>query len=530
MAVPASTSARRRLRLAGLLLTSIIAAPAYAQSIPLDVGKLPSEDVISLAQGGVEKAVAALPAIMEDLLGRSGLPGAAVAVVHNGKTVFAQGYGLRESGKPDKVDTKTVFQIASLSKPIAATIAATQVTAGRVGWNDRVIQHLSSFALQDAYVTANCTIGDLYAHRSGLPQAAGDDLEDLGFDRATILKRLRLLSLDQFRTSYNYANFGITAGAEAVAAASGLTWEDLAQKALYEPLGMTATSSRYADFLARENRATLHSLENGHFEARYRRDADQQSPAGGVSSNVLDLAEWLKLILANGRYNGRELIAAAALQPAMRAQAFSAPAQTIASRSGFYGFGFNVSINANGRPDLSHSGAFVTGAGTNVQILPSANLAIVVLTNGAPKGVAESITATFFDIAQFGVPTRDWYALINPILNEMSKPVGDLVAKTPPATPAPAAPLDNYVGTYESPYFGPAHISKTRNGLVLTLGPSRIEMPMVHWDGNTFAVSPRSENAPFGSHSSVQFTMSDGKAKSLAINYLNNEGMAHWTR
>lgn len=505
-------------------------APASAQSIPLDVGPRPTEDVVPLVKGGVDKAVAALPALTQEILKRSGLPGAAVAVVHSGKTIFAQGYGVRELGKPDKVDTETVFQIASVSKPIAATIAAVEVTAGRVHWNDKIVQHLPGFALKDPYVTANCTIGDLYAHRSGLPGEAGDDLEDLGFERAAIIERLRLLSLDEFRTSYHYANFGITAGAEAVAHAAGMAWEDLAQKVLYEPLGMTATSSRYKDFLARENKATLHSLENGRFEARYKRDPDQQSPAGGVSSNVTDLAAWLKLILANGRYNGREMIAPDALLPAMRPQAFSAPAQSIASRSGFYGYGFNVSTNANGRTDVSHSGAFSTGAGTNVQILPSADLAIVVLSNGAPVGAVEAITATFLDIAQYGAPTRDWYALINPLFQAMSKPVGDLASETPPSKPAPSAPLDSFVGSYQNAYFGPAEISKTEKGLVLTIGPKRVELPMTHWNGNVFAVSPRNEDATYGSRSSVAFTLTENKVTALTINYLNANGQARWTR
>lgn len=522
--------------LAVLLLSSSLVAPAHAQSsparqdVPVTLGAIPPEDVIPLAPGGIEKALADLPATIEIIMKRSGLPGAAVAVVHGGRTVFAAGYGVRELGKPDKIQPDTVFQIASLSKPIAATIAATQVTQGRVKWDDKIAKHLPAFRLNDAYVTANGTVGDFYAHRSGLPRAAGDSLEDLGFDRKTILERLHLVPLDPFRTSYNYANFGITVGAEAVASATGQSWEDLARLALYEPLGMSSTSSRHVDFMARANRATLHSLENNRFEARFQRDPDPQSPAGGVSSSVVDLAEWLKMVLANGRHNGREIISPAALLPAMRAQAFSAPAGTIGSRSGFYGFGFNVSVNANGRPDMSHSGAFATGAGTNLQILPSADLAIVVLTNGSPVGAAEAITSSFLETAQFGSPTRDWYALFNPRLLETSAPVGDLVGKAAPAAAVPPAPLATYVGTYESPYFGQARISQDGSGLVLHLGPTSIAMPMTHWDGSSFAIAPRSENAPYGSRSSVRFTLADSKVTAFTVDYLNVEGLATWTR
>ncbi len=184
----------------------------------------------------------------------------------------------------------------------------------------------------------------------------------------------------------------------------------------------------------------------GRFEPLYQRNADQQSPAGGVSSNVTDLAEWLKLLLADGRYRGRELISPAALLPALRAQSFSAPAGAIGMRSGFYGYGFGVSVNANGRPGIGHSGAFVLGAGTTVQILPSADLAIVVLTNGGPVGAAETISSAFMDIAQYGTVTRDWYTLLHPLLMHNYDPVGDLVGKAAPAAPAAARPLIRVCG------------------------------------------------------------------------------------
>ena len=94
------------------------------------------------------------------------------------------------------------------------------------------------------------TIGDLYSHRSGIPTTAGDDLEGIGFTREQIIDKLRLFPLNPFRVSYGYTNFGMTTGGEAVATAAGMSWEELSAKELYEPLGMTSTSSTYADFLS----------------------------------------------------------------------------------------------------------------------------------------------------------------------------------------------------------------------------------------------------------------------------------------
>ncbi|MCS0494806.1 serine hydrolase [Ancylobacter sp. MQZ15Z-1] len=509
--------------------------PARAQTaapdvIPLDLGPIPPDDVVPMAKGGVEKALAALPDMVGDIMGRSGVPGAAVAVVQGGRTVFLRGFGVRELGKPDPVDADTVFQIASLSKPIAGTVAAIEVTKGVVSWDDKVVKYLPAFSLASPYVTQNATIGDFYAHRTGLPLAAGDDLEDIGFDRAAILARLHLLPLDAFRISYHYANFGITTGAEAVARAAGRSWEDLADEALFAPLGMASTSYRHADFLKRANRATLHALVGGRFQPLYTRDADAQAPAGGVSSSASDLARWLTLLLARGSHNGEQMIAEAALLPAMSPQAFSGPGHALDTRSSFYGFGFGVGVNANGRTTASHSGAFTLGAATNVQILPSANLAIVVLTNAGPVGAAEAIAGQFMDIAQYGVATRDWFALLNPRLLHYYEPVGDLAGKSPQADAAPARALEDYVGTYQNAYFGRAEIVKQGDGLVFHVGPVNFALPMTHWDGDAFSLAPRTENAPDGSLSSLRFVVKDGKAVSFTVDYLDTNGLATWTR
>ena len=96
-------------------------------------------------------------------------------------------------------------------------MVAHQVGTGAIGWDTPIVSKLPWFALSDPAVTQMVTVGDMMSHRSGLPDHAGDQLEDLGYDRGYVLDRLRQLPLDPFRISYAYTNFGLTAGAEAVA-------------------------------------------------------------------------------------------------------------------------------------------------------------------------------------------------------------------------------------------------------------------------------------------------------------------------
>ncbi len=102
-------------------------------------------------------------------------------MVHD-QVVYAEGFGVREGGKPEKVDADTVFQLASVSKPIGATVVTALVSERKIAWDSKISDLAPTFAMYDPWATRDITIRDLYAHRSGLPAHAGDLLEDLGYD------------------------------------------------------------------------------------------------------------------------------------------------------------------------------------------------------------------------------------------------------------------------------------------------------------------------------------------------------------
>lgn len=494
-------------RLAAAILTLLVAGCGSESAKPAEPSDTrtvsippPLVPAMELRANAVEDAVAKLDGIADDLMRKSGIPGMAVAVVHGGKTVYAKGFGVKDVRSGDKIDPDTVFQLASLSKPLSATVVAHQVGTNAIGWDTPIVSKLPWFALSDPVVTQMVTVGDMFSHRSGLPDHAGDMLEDLGYDRRHVLERLRQLPLDPFRISYAYTNFGLTAGAEAVAVGAGKSWEDLADEVLWRPLGMTSTSYRFADYEARANRAIGHIHVDGRYEPRYVRDAQPQSPAGGVSSSVNDMTRWLTMVLANGG----QVVDSKALLPAVTPQIVSSPATEPAMRSGFYGYGFNVSTTSAARMELSHSGAFELGAGTNLVILPSAGVAIVALTNATPSGVPEALTARFADLVQFGEVREDWYKLYSDIFRQMEQPTGSLVGQKPPVSPAPAAPLASYVGTYNNDYWGPARITERDGTLHLALG-TKLDVPLKHWDGNAFSYTWVSENSPPGTISKATF-------------------------
>ncbi|MGW0366754.1 serine hydrolase [Streptomyces sp. NPDC002990] len=480
------------------------AAVLFATTAATAAPSPPPQPKPRITDAQVDRAVARLDGTVQDMMRSTGVPGVSVAVVHRDRVVHLKGFGVRSTGErapgtpaaPARpVGPDTVFQIASLSKPVSSTVVAGTLTdPGQ--WDRRTT--LPGFSLKDPWVTAHVTTADLFSHRSGLPDHAGDLLEDLGYDQSYVLDHLRLEPLTPFRASYAYTNFGLTAAAEAVARAKGTSWQKLAEDTLFKPAGMTRTSTEFSAFTRAADHAATHVKNpDGTWSPRFVRDPDAQAPAGGVSSTARDMSRWLRLQLAEGVLDGQRIVPADTLARTHQPEIVSQPPSGPAARTGFYGLGWNVSYDDAGRLRLSHSGAFELGANTNVTMLPLEELGIVVLTNGAPVGLADAVALDFFDFAEHGKTTADWLGLAGGLYaqaEEANRSTTDYAH--PPAGGKPARESSAYTGSYDNPYYGRLTVTADdKNALTLSLGPKPLRFPLTHYDGDTFSFETTGENA-----------------------------------
>ena len=486
-----------------------------------------------LDRAEVDAAVGQIDGWVDTVMDETGTPGMAVAVVYQDEVVYSKGFGVREVGSPETVDPDTVFMLASVSKPLASSVIAGPVGDGALAWDDPIAPELPGFGMADPWVTERVTYQDMLSHQSGLPGHAGDLLEDLGYDFQTIIERQSQQPLEPFRANYDYTNMGFSAAGEAVAAVEGTTWAELSEQVIYGPLGMDSTSSRFEDFENAPNHASGHVLvdpEAKTWEAKYTRDADNQAPAGGASSSVNDMAKWLRMQLAGGEFEGKQIVDAEALQVTHQAHFTNGPAQAPAARNSAYGLGWNVSVDDAGRAKLGHSGAFALGAGTNVTMLPGEDLGIVVLANAAANGASETIVSQFFDYVENGALTVDWGPFIAgrfEALMEEGRSATDYA--NPPAGAAAAQPASTYVGTYSSPYYGEMEIVAEGDELTLKIGKDlNLSYPLTHFDGDTFWYETSGENAvgPTG----VTFEVAGDQASAVTIEYLDTTGLGTFTR
>src|SRR6266480_5801273 len=203
----------------------------------------------SVASAAVNDQVAELDAFITRTLKEYQVPGAAVAVVRDGKVALVKGYGVRDVTKPGGVDENTIFQLASVTKTLTAAAAATVVDEGKLDWDKPIFNYLPEFVGYDPYMTRWLTERDLLAQRTGWPAYTGDQLDSFGYDRAEILQRLRFFKPRySLREVAQYSNPGFFVAGEVAARISKQSWNDLVKKHLNAQPTSRSDSSTTAGF------------------------------------------------------------------------------------------------------------------------------------------------------------------------------------------------------------------------------------------------------------------------------------------
>ncbi len=427
-------------------------------------------------------------------LERLATPGAAIAVVKDGKVLFAKGYGVRTLGDAARVDAHTLFQIASNTKAFTTAALAMLVDDGKLSWDDPVTKFLPGFELYDPYVTRELTVRDLVTHRSGLGLGAGDLLWfHSSYTRGEIAYRIRYAKpVSSFRSAYAYDNVLYIVAGEVVRAVAGQTWDDFVKQRIFTPLGMTETGTTIAFFTASPNAASPHGVDNGKLQVVPLDSADNIAPAGGIVSNVTDLAKWVLCRLDSGRYGGGRLFSERQAREMWAGQTIlpiaDPPPPLAALRPSFsqYGLGWRLR-DYQGRKLVTHTGG-LAGMTSQVTLVPAERLGIVILTNGESDLMA-ALTYRLLD-AFFRVRPTDWVsayaeaARLDRVHSDSILAAGragrDSLSK-------PSLALDRYAGRYRDDLYGDATITLENGTLVLRFSHSpAFTGDLEHWQYDTF--------------------------------------------
>ena len=443
------------------------------------------------------------------------VPGAAVAIVKDGRVVMAKGYGVCRSGESAPVTEHTLFRIASNTKAFTSAALAILVDQKRIGWDDPVVQHLPAFQMYDPYVTREMTIRDLLTHRSGLGLGAGDLMffppSDLPPEE--IVRRLRFIKpATSFRSTYAYDNLlYLVAGSIIPAVTNGQGWSDFVKARILTPLGMTDTVADTASFKAAKDIATPHNRLSGKLEPLPQENVDNNAPAGALVSSASDLAKWLIVQLNGGALEGNKRLFSAAqaremwnpvtILPIDEPGKESHPAFA-ETRPNFqaYGLGWNLR-DYRGKKLVGHTGT-LSGFVSRTLMAPDLKLGIVVLTNGEETGLHSAIANSVLD-HYLDVPETDWVAAYR------ARDARAQAEFKPPGRNTdtrPSLPLTAYAGRYRDPWYGDIRIEEHAGKLSIYFTHSAdLAGDLEHWQYDTFVA--RWKNRTLDADAYATFTL-----------------------
>jgi len=426
-------------------------------------------------------------------------PGLAIVVVKDGQVLFSKGYGVRELGKPEPVDTHTLFAIGSTTKAMTAALAAMLVEEGKLAWNDPVIKHLPWFQTADPYVTRELTVRDLLTHRGGFGNA-----DYLWYGQTTppreIFDRLRLLApAYSMRSSFVYQNVMYAVAGAVIEAAGGQPWEQMMRSRIFAPLGMTESIATAATLDAQPNVAKPHDIVGGQLRVIQNASVDGAAPAGSVWSSVHDMSKWMQMLLDGGKVGDKVLLLPATVTELFKPQA-------IVPREGFYpittrftkpnwttyGMGW-FQQDYRGRAVDMHTGS-IDGMVAIHGLIRAERLGVFVLANRDHTEVRHALMMDVFDRFTGGT-TRDWSAvlLMNATLAEGQ--AGERRKQQDAARvtgTSPALPLARYAGTYSDPLRGDIIVTLEGDRLRARYGTGYVG-PLEHWHYETFRATWEAE-------------------------------------
>ncbi|MDP9321426.1 MAG: beta-lactamase family protein [Chloroflexota bacterium] len=348
----------------------------------------------------------ALATLVEAAMANHVVPGVAIGVLDAGEPrSFC--FGVTNVDHPLAVDADTVFEIASITKTMTATVAARLAAEGRLDLDAPVRRYLTDMRTGDPNVAERVTVRELFTHTAGwfgeylTPTGSGDDALARG------VAQLATLDIVSPPGVFSYNNVSLTVAGRVIEVVTGTTYQTAVRELLFEPLGMEHSAFDPADVLY-ERLAAGHTVRGGtavrvHAQLSEGRVTD---PAGGVRSTVNDLLRYARFHLGDGTVAGGARLMPAGALAAMREPRASTGGRGAIGLSWFLGERGGVPIAGHGGATVAHMSLLL--------LVPDREAAFVVLTNGANGQRLNDELAEWLQTAWLGLAPRVTPAPLEP--------------------------------------------------------------------------------------------------------------------
>lgn len=364
--------------------------------------------------------------IMSKLMDMYSVPGAAIALVQNDKVVYSKGYGLRDVHTKDPVTENTVFAIGSVTKSFTALAVMQLVEQGKIDLDTPVIKYVPDFKLADPDLTKTLTVRQIISHSSGLPRA-----DDLWYQHVPASRKQVIQDMAQIKptakpdTMFQYCNQNFVLAGYLVEQITGQTWEEYVQQHIFDSLGMKSANFNVVDTQKGKDYSfgylpdVLHDYSAVSFDKPAFKSIVPVGPAGSINVNVLDMAQWVRLQLGDGTFNGKPIISSKSLT-AMHTQHITLAGSTegdalrALSPEDDLGYGFAWFTGKFHGYAMANHGGEIDGFTSDVTLVPSQNIGLVILTNAnSAVPFTEAARLLLTEVLLGLTPNQDMIARIN---------------------------------------------------------------------------------------------------------------------
>lgn len=344
---------------------------------------------------------AVLPQFDQDvsrIFGAYRIPGAAVAIVQNGRVVYIKTLGVGNTKTRNPVNPHTVFRLASVSKTFAAVLAGQAAYAGEINLNAPLSRYLPGFRLK--YDTANrLTVRNVLSHTSGLPHNANDNLLEAGLSYPALLtKTQRLGAACPIGRCFGYQNILYSTIGDVLSRQLKHSYADLLENRLFQPLGMKDASASRWSMLNNRNIATPHVKGGGGWVPKaITQPYYNVLPAAGVNASITDMSRYLAAVMGHRP----DVIPPAVMQeltkPLIRSPKEGATSKWRQTRikTPMYGMGWRI-FQYNGNHKMIFHAGGLSGVRARLGFLPEQDIGLVMLWN-ANESRPEVLMPMLFD-------------------------------------------------------------------------------------------------------------------------------------
>ena len=465
--------------ISGGLAFLAMAVTGYAEESPLPIDEsLRDRAPFSASSAGAQS----INRVVQDALNTFNVPGLAVAVVHKGEVVHLKGYGIREINQTGKVDTDTLFKIASNSKAFTVAALSILVDEGKLSWDTPVIDIIPEFKMHDAWLSEHLTVADLLTHRTGMKAGAGDLMlwpEPSLFTSVDVIYALRYFEVIKgFRSGYAYDNLLYIVAGELIPRLTGLSWHDYIDQKIMSRLGLKHCFAGALSPAAKKNVSAPHDVIEGELQViergRINDNISLMAAAGGIRCSAADMSQWMLVLLNNSLYSKTQ--AAEVFTPQVIRSVSMRDKARDNTHFKAYGLGWRLA-DVHGYKQVSHTGS-LAGTRSYLTLVPELDLGVVVLTNGASDAVRRSVMYHIVR-AYMGRDPVDWVQVFEDDIAkwQLEKLAAAKNDKNSFGQSGKQAPkkitarktkrlMQAYLGRYQDPWFGEINISQQQSGFV----------------------------------------------------------------